>query len=239
MHDIHSHILPGVDDGPENFEDALEIAHTAEQAGIEAIVCTPHYADYRYKSTLEDNLAILDNFKEALRLRGIGISIYPGNEVLITPDIISLLDGNIISTLNNSRYILIEMPVHSKPLYMDDTIFKLRLRGLVPVIAHPERYEWIMKNPKELNDIIDKGCLLQLNTSSLNGFYGSSVRKAARAMVKENCIQLIGSDCHSSKAAYKGYKSDLKLLQKITPECMIEKILHNMEAVIGNQVITI
>jgi protein-tyrosine phosphatase len=237
MYDIHSHILPGVDDGPSSIEDALKIAYAAEQAGVKAIVCTPHYIDDKYKNGSADNLIILDNFRKALEVKRIHIQLYLGNEILIAPDIINLLDMNRISTLNNSRYILVEMPICSKPLYTDDVIFKLRLRGLVPVIAHPERYEWMTRNPEELNNIIVKGCLVQLNIASINGFYGRKVRKTAEALVRENYVHLLGSDCHSSTIIYNNYKTDLKRLRKIASEYTVEKMIQNNEAAINNQVV--
>jgi protein-tyrosine phosphatase len=237
MYDIHCHILPGVDDGPSTIAEAVEIARAAEQAGIQVIVCTPHYIDDNYKSGSEYNLTILNSLKKAIELNSIGIELYLGNEIYITPDIIELLDMNIIVTLNNSRYILIEMPIHNKPLFTDDVIFKLRLRGLVPVIAHPERYEWVISNPKELSNIIDKGCLMQLNTASINGYYGDRVRKAAKTLIMENYIHLLGSDSHSLRIIFNKYKTDLKLLQKIATEYKVKQIIQNTEAVINDQVI--
>jgi protein-tyrosine phosphatase len=237
MYDIHCHILPGVDDGPSNIEMALGMAYAAEQVGIKVIVCTPHYTDDKFKNSSENNLLILDSFKKAIERSGIGIEIYLGNEVHITPDIVKLLDSKNIITLNNSRYILIEMPSHSKPLYTDDMIFKLKLRGLIPIIAHPERYEWVIRNPKELSNIISKGCLTQLNIASINGYYGESVRKAAKTLVRENHIHLLGSDSHSSKIIYSKYHTDLKLLQKISSEHIVKQMILNTGAVINNQVV--
>jgi len=237
MFDIHCHILPGVDDGPANIEEAVEIAYAAEQAGIEAIVCTPHYTDDVYICSSENNLTMLNNLKNAVDLKGIKIKLYLGNEIHITPDMINLLDTFRISTLNNSRYILIEMPVHSKPLFTDDIIFILKIRGLVPVIAHPERYEWVIKNPKELSSIINKGCLTQLNIGSISGYYGNRVRKAAKALIKENYIHLIGSDSHRSRIIYNKYKTNLNILQKIASEYKVKQIIQNSESVLNDQVI--
>lgn len=237
MYDIHCHILPGIDDGPSSINRAVEIAYAAKLAGIKGIVCTPHYIDDIYKNSTVDNLAILNSFKRTVELLGIGIKMYLGNEIYITPDIINLLDKSRICTLNNSRFILIELPIYSRPLFTDDIIFKLKLRGLIPVIAHPERYEWVIKNPKELTDIIDKGCLMQLNIASINGYYGDRVRKVAKALIMENHIHLLGSDSHSSRIIFNKYQTDLKLLQKIVSEYKVKQFFQNTEAVINDQAI--
>jgi protein-tyrosine phosphatase len=214
------------------------MARAAEQAGIEAVVCTPHYIDDCFKNSAESNLVVLNSLKRALELNGIRIEVYLGNEIYITPDIITLLDSKKICTLNSTRYILIEMPFHINPLFTDDIIFKLKLRGLVPVIAHPERYEWVRKNPKELSDIISKGCLTQLNIASINGYYGESIRKVARALAKENYIHFLGSDSHTSRKIYNRFKTDLKLLQRISSERAVNKMIENTKAAMHNQAIT-
>ena len=235
MYDIHCHILPGVDDGPSYIEKAVEMAYAAEQAGIKAIVCTPHYTDDKFKNSSENNRLILNSFIKAIKCSDIRIEVYLGNEVHITPDIEKLLELKNVITLNNSRYILIEMPAHNKPLFTDNVIFKLKLRGLVPIIAHPERYEWVNRNPKELSRIIDKGCLSQLNIASINGYYGERVRKVAKALLKENYIHILGSDSHSSKIIYSKYHTCLKLLEKTSSEYAVKKMIQNAGAVINNQ----
>ncbi|MDF2519788.1 MAG: capsular biosynthesis protein [Clostridia bacterium] len=237
MYDIHSHLLPGVDDGAATIEEAVEITYAAEKAGVKAIVCTPHFMGDSYKSSAANNLSMLSCLREAVEQKGIGIELYLGNEVHINPEIIKLLDAGIISTINNSRYILIELPVLSKPIFTDDILFKLRLRGLVPVIAHPERYVWVMRKPKELSEIIRMGCLIQLNIASISGCYGDAARRAAKALLRENSIHLLGSDSHTSTKIYDSCKADLRLLKKLSSEYKVGRIIENTEAVVYNQVI--
>lgn len=237
MHDVHCHILPFVDDGPSDIEGAVEMVRSAEKAGVESIICTPHYIDDGYKSTVENNVTILEKLKKVIERENIKVKFYLGNEVYITPNIERLLDLRVISTLNNSRYILIEMPIYNKPIYIDDIVFKLRLRGLVPVIAHPERYEWIIKNTEELSDLINKGCIAQLNMASIRGYYGERVKKTAKMLLKEDQIRLLGSDSHSSNKIYSELHIDLKILQKILSDYKMKQILDNNEAVINNQLI--
>lgn len=237
MYDIHCHILPGVDDGVSNIEEAMALAQAAENAGFKGIVCTPHYIDDVYKSSVKNNMEIINDLKKEVKHRKIEIELYLGNEVYISPDITNLLDLGLITTLNNSRYILIEMPIYSRPLYLDDIIGKLKLRGLVPVIAHPERYEWVMKSPKELSYILSKGCLVQLNMASILGYYGNSVKKTAKALLRESCIHLLGSDSHTSHRIYNNNKSEMKLIQRFSSDYKMRQFIQNTEAVINNQLI--
>lgn len=235
MYDIHSHILPNTDDGPSNLEKTMEVIYAANRAGIEGIVCTPHYIDDKYCNSSSDNLIKLNSVKNAIALNDMNIKIYLGNEVLISPDIVDLIEKREIMTLNNSRYILIEMPVHSKPIFTNDIIFKIKLKGMIPIIAHPERYEWVMKSPQDLTDIMKKGCLTQLNISSVNGYYGERVRKIAKALLEEKRICFLGSDSHSSDEIYNSFINNINLLHKIVPTYMLEEMIYNSEAAINNQ----
>ncbi len=235
MNDIHCHILPGVDDGPSCMEEAVMMAFMAEQAGISGIVCTPHYIEGRYCLDSSHNLELLESFERLIGERGIRINIYPGNEVLITPDIIDLMEKKEIATINNSRYILIEMPVHCRPIFTDDTIFRLRCKGLVPIVAHPERYTWIMNNSHNLLDLINRGCLTQLNLCSLNGYYGRQVKKTAKRLLEEGLIHLLGSDSHSADDNYKGHSKNMKLLRKIIPADVVDYLIENSKAVVEDR----
>lgn len=235
MYDIHSHILPGVDDGPSDIEESVRMACMAEQAGMDGIVCTPHYIEGRYDYGASHNLALLDSLRRLLVQRGINIKLFAGNEVFFTYDIINLLERQEIATINNSRYLLIEMPVYCKPVFMDDIIFKLRLKGLVPIVAHPERYEWIMNNSENLADLIRKGCLAQLNMSSINGFYGKSVKKASKMLLKEGLIHLLGSDSHSTDSGYRQFAKSMGLLKKTVSADMVERLIYNTRSVIDDK----
>lgn len=235
MYDMHCHILPGIDDGPSRMEEALRLVRYAELAGIQGILCTPHYMEDGYKSDPEHNRLVLESLKKAMAQRGIAVELYLGNEIYITPDILKLLDKGKISTLNGSRYILVEMPLYSKPLFTGEILFKLRLKGLIPILAHPERYEWIQKSPEDWKQIIDMGCLVQLNTASIQGYYGERIKKNARALLQENQVHLLGSDSHNSGEIYKNHRIYISQIQKMISQRAVKHLFQNAEAVVSNQ----
>ena len=172
MIDIHSHILPYMDDGSKDMEMSLKIAKIYVENGIDKVIATPHYMDgVKYKSNEELRIG-LEALKKELARAGIPLEVYPGNEAYIKPDLIKDLEEKRVSTLNDSRYVLVELPMNEIPIYVEDLIYNLLVKGYVPIIAHPERYTKICEDPNILYKYISMGALAQLNLPSLEGFYG-------------------------------------------------------------------
>ena len=244
MVDIHCHILPNTDDGPTNIEESIDMAKRAEGNGIKVIIATPHYIENEgYKSYLY-NQKILNNLKYELLNRKINIEILLGNEVFITPYIIKLLDNDEITTINRTKYILIELPMFDIPRYVDQTIFSLRLKGLCPILAHPERNLKIIENPNIVYDFIKKGALTQLNLSSLEKGNNDKVGKTAGILLENNMVHFIASDAHCSNkynlsprhayevmSRYAGQKNSVKFLHE-NPK----KVINNEELIIGEPI---
>ncbi len=137
MIDIHSHILPYVDDGSKDMNMSLKIAQIYVENGIEKVIATPHFMDgITYKSKLELEIG-LEALKKELARVGIPLEVFLGNEVYIKPDIIDDIKNDKVTTLNNSRYLLIEMPINEIPIYTEELIYELLVKGYVPIIAHP------------------------------------------------------------------------------------------------------
>lgn len=226
MIDLHTHILPGVDDGAKNIEDSIEIAKWAFENGIKKIFATPHYIEDEGYNNSEKNNKILNELNDKLKNLEIDIEILIGNEVFITPEIINLIDNGEISTLNNSRYILIEFPRLQMPLYIEDIIYELRLRGYVPIIAHPERYTKVIEDPNFIHNLISKGALCQLNLPSLLKIYGEKVKETAEILLKHKMVHFIGTDAHSLKDITKS-NCAIEKLREILNEEEINKLLYN------------
>lgn len=198
MIDIHSHIIPGVDDGASSMRDSLKMAAMAQEQGITAIIASPHYIDGLFCSDCNNNKRILEKLKLEIIKLNIKIDILLGNEIMASYDLPDLIKSGKATTLNNSRYLLMELPFLTLPPYLYNLIFNLRLQGYTTILAHPERNERIMENPGLLLEAIRLGALVQTNASSIVGEHGRQVRKSSILLLKHNMIHFIATDAHSA-----------------------------------------
>lgn len=205
MIDIHCHILPDIDDGAKDMVEAVEMARIAYKEGITQIVATPHYIeDGEYLSEgIDEKVKKLNSI---LKEKEIDLEILAGNEVYITPNMVSLIENKHINTINDTKYLLIEFPFFDIPNYTEDIIFELKLRGLTPIIAHPERNKAISENLNMLIKYIDMGALCQINSGSITGKFGKETMETALDLVKHDMIHVVASDGHSMR----GRKPSLK-----------------------------
>ncbi|EGT3607522.1 capsular biosynthesis protein [Clostridium perfringens] len=199
MVDIHSHIIPNIDDGSKSLEMSLEMLKRAEESGTKKIIATPHF----FKGYWTENYnSVKDKVKELNKLakeNNLNIEIYPGQEVFFNNYILEDFKLGDIGTLGESRYMLIEFPMDK--IYFQkaiDEIYELKIKGITPVIAHPERYVDFINNPEEINQFIDEGYLFQLNGGSLTGLFEKDVKKTAELFLENNLYSFIGSDAHSN-----------------------------------------
>ncbi len=196
MIDTHLHILPGIDDGPETMQEALVLARSLVQEGIRGAIATPHYNDeFPQRSAAEIRWRVAE-MQEELDRQGIRLRVFPGHEALIKPGLIEDIQTGRLSTLNNSRYLLLELWNTDWLPETERTIFMLRAAGITPVIAHPERYRSIQKDPNRLAALQRQGVLAQLTASSLIGMQGNTTRRCAETLLKKGLISCIGSDAH-------------------------------------------
>jgi len=239
MIDIHSHILPNVDDGAENIEESIAMARIYLDNGINKVIATPHYIEGYENSIKENNVIALEKLKEALDKEGLDLKVYLGNEIYISMDIPSLIKEGKVATLNDSRYVLIEFPMIDMPMYTESVIYELLLKGYIPIIAHPERYSSIIEDPNILYELISKGALAQLNLPSLEGKYGEEIKNTAEILLKYNMIHLVGTDAHSKGRRAPYVKKSLDLLIELVGETVFIEITYlNPLKVISNEIIS-
>jgi protein-tyrosine phosphatase len=199
MLDIHTHILPGLDDGAPDLETALDMARIAVADGITAVAATPHFLEGSMENHRELIRQRVIEFQQALDKAGIPLQVLPGAEVYISPETPELLQKGQLMTINDrGRHLLIEFPLQSIPSFAEEVIFKIMVQGITPIIAHPERNVELSKQPERMLALAAKGCLLQINSGSLTGSYGQQVRKTAQLLVQSDLVHLIGSDAHSA-----------------------------------------
>ncbi|MDO8671501.1 MAG: CpsB/CapC family capsule biosynthesis tyrosine phosphatase [Dehalococcoidia bacterium] len=197
MIDIHSHILYGVDDGAQSLEDSLEMARVAAADGIHTIVATPHGIEWSTDCNWPETVGRVKSLQDELNRLSIELKIAPGLEVYLTPGLAKQIDEGSAFPLNGSRYILVEMPMNLFPIYAEQAIFELQLKGLIPILAHPERNAGIQKDYRLLQKLVDRGVLGQVTAASLCGSFGSRTKETARVLLQRNLVHIIASDAHS------------------------------------------
>lgn len=225
MIDFHSHIIFDVDDGSKTIEESVQLIKEAKKAGFQAIIATPHYMeDYyecHYQEIEEKIQAIEQSAKE------IGIVIYHGNEIYTTTHMNELLDNKIATSINGSRYVLFELPMNEKPMNLLEVVYQIIEGGRVPIIAHPERYTYVQKDPNMLVELIEEGVLFQSNFGSITGQYGKQVEKTVKQLLKNNCIHFLGSDVHRTNSIYTRMKEVLLELEKTISKKKIKELTYS------------
>ena len=236
MRDLHSHYLPGVDDGAKDIEITKEMLLNAKDNGVTDILFTPHYIlDSRFTSSRKNNRMIFQIIKRMAK-EEYGINIFLGNEVYINHEILELYKKGEISTLNDSRYMLIEIPMYSKMNDVKSIFFELLNNGIVPILAHPERYTSYYKDYDFFCDLRKMGVLMQINLSSLFGTYGSKAKHMSKKLLKLGIVDFVGSDIHGPNEG----KNELipkaeKKIKKIVGETkFIDITMNNFARVVRN-----
>jgi protein-tyrosine phosphatase len=198
MTDIHSHIIPSVDDGSQSMTESLEILERAEAIGIMAMAATPHIYEPDYTPAKHIEMqSKLDQLRSGAAKKGLKITLHLGYEIYLTETTHQFLQTHDFSYNQTGKYVLIEMPMNVVPPYLLDTIFKLQLAGITPIIAHPERNHECQRKIHLLNRAIDMGALMQLDADSILGGFGNQVRETAKAFVLSKAYHVAGSDVHN------------------------------------------
>ena len=235
MKDLHSHYLYGIDDGAKNIESTRRMLEYASSCGIKDIMFTPHYIkDSEYISNKKHNMEIFIEIKEiALEY---GINIYLGNEVFINSDVVDLIKSGEIATLNNSKYVLVEIPMYSKINNVENMFKDILENGSVPILAHPERYVVYEDHLDFFKELHEMGVLMQVNLPSINGMYGRKAKSMAKKLLKAKLIDFVGSDIHSSheKKYDKIAEAEHKIRRYVGKEEADNIIFNNFDKVINN-----
>lgn len=193
--DIHCHILPGIDDGPESVEESLDMVRMAANDGTSSIFCTPHVYPGVYDTDTESIKLARDELKSMVPN---GMKLFFGGDVRITPDLPERLANQEVPTLSGSPYLLVEFPSQIIPHYTGRLIFNLKRKGLIPIITHPERCAYFAKDFTGLQVLREQGCMFQLTAMSLTKDVVKEVRKITYAMIENGFADFIASDAHST-----------------------------------------
>ena len=201
MVDIHCHVLPGVDDGAETIAESLEMLKKASEGGVKAVVATPHLLRGMYETEFSVREQMTADLQKAADEKGIDIQVKSGVEYYLSPQILEETDKLKELTINNNgKYILVELPMPIVPPGVADIIFGLKLHGITPILAHPERNSRICQNPDILFGLVEKGLITQVNSGSILGKYGREIKKCAEILLTNNLSHVIASDMHSASS---------------------------------------
>jgi protein-tyrosine phosphatase len=193
--DMHSHLIPGIDDGSKSMEDSLMMLRKFEQLGYQKVVTTPHVMSDFYKNTPDIILGGLEKVREAMAKEGLKIKIEAAAEYYLDFHFDDLIKQKKVLTFGQN-HVLFELSFNDEPPRVKDTIFNLITEGYKPILAHIERYPFYINQWDKIEDFKERGVLLQLNINSLSGHYGPPVKKMAEQLIDKGWIDVIGSDCH-------------------------------------------
>lgn len=236
--DIHSHILYGIDDGSKSISESIQILKQQRELGFTDIILTPHYIENsKYCANNNEKAKLLKVLREELQKQNIDVNLYLGNEVYINNNMVELLNTNEIKTLNDSNYILIELPLCTTYKNALDIIYELKINGITPIIAHPERYEFVQKDITKIEEFIEEGALLQANYGSILGIYGNGSKKTIKKLLKKDLITFLGTDIHyQSSKIYNEMDKIMKKITKIIGKDKLEELISiNPKKIIRNE----
>ena len=196
--DIHSHILPGVDDGAKDMDVTKRMLQVAAEEGIDAIVATPHFACGMKRKYTEKRKEIFETVREWWKQEEPNRAIYLGNELLYSEGIVDALEAGTALTMNDTQYVLVEFPVYVDFLYVEKAIRNLQYAGYSTIIAHVERYEHMQERGK-LRALTDMWAYLQVNASTVTGTHGLIAQHRTMRYLKEGLIHFVATDAHSAR----------------------------------------
>jgi tyrosine-protein phosphatase YwqE len=217
--DIHSHILPGIDDGSPDVDTSLLLLRSLSDAGITKFICTPHVIGDMYRNTPETINNALDKLKKACRESGMQTQISAAAEYMLDDYFMELLRKKEPLLTLKKNYILTELSYSASPDNLEQMSFEILTNNYQPLMAHPERYSYYHKNYEAYTRLKELGFMLQVNLLSLTGYYGKHVAKAAKFILENNLADFVGTDLH--------HVNHLKVLTDVKSVALFEKYLGN------------
>lgn len=196
--DIHSHILPGVDDGAKTEEDSIAMAHAAVEQGIHTIIATPHHLNGTFENEKSSILTSVSILQELFVQENIPLTVLPGQEIRLNGNMIEDTEKGKLLTLNQSKYIFVELPTAEVPRYTNQMMYNLQMAGYKPIIVHPERNEMLLEHPSMLYDLVQKGTITQVTAGSITGHFGKPIQKFTQQIIEANLTHFIASDAHNT-----------------------------------------
>ena len=212
--DIHSHILPYIDDGSRDMDMTLEMLRIAQKEGITDMIVTPHYRAGRFKGDSAQIHKLLEEVRELLKREDIPINLYPGTEIYYRSELDEKLEDGTLNTMNGTEYVLVEFSPLESFLYIRNAMEELMGMGYTPILAHAERYQCMCKDIANVRDLKKMGCDIQVNASSVTGDTGFMCKRFVHKLLKEGLVDYIGTDAHNTDSRKPAMKKCADMLYK-------------------------
>lgn len=197
--ELHSHLLPGIDDGIKTVEEGLEVFKNFEKWGIKRVITTPHIMGDFYPNTPAIIMEKRAQMQEEIDKAGIAVELQAAAEYYLDESMLVKLKNNEPLLTFGDKYLLFETSYVNQPFYLLDAIFAMASAGYKPVLAHPERYAFLQDKIQLFDELVNRGVYMQLNMASISGYYGKDAKKLARYMINEGKVHFVGSDCHGPR----------------------------------------
>jgi tyrosine-protein phosphatase YwqE len=216
--DIHSHLIPGIDDGSPDMETSIALLKELEALGYKKIITTPHVKTEYFQNDVTRLDELCASLKRAARFEGIQMQIEVGAEHLLDDGVNYRIKNGLFKTFGDN-YLLVELPFFAPPFGLDGYIFELQLAGYKIILAHPERYLYWLNDFSHFVRLKDSGVLFQLNIISLGNYYGKDVYNLAKKLIDNNMVELLGTDTHSQK--------HIEAIRKSCSSSLLKKLLES------------
>ena len=214
--DLHSHLIPGIDDGSPDLSTSLDLLRRLEEVGYRRLVITPHVMADSYRNSTRTILEGLERLKAAAAEAGIGLELHAAAEYYLDEEFFHRLERGDLLTIGE-RWVLFETSYYNEPLGLEERIYEITARGYRPMLAHPERYRYVRERTAFYGRLREMGVGFQVNINSLGGYYGRDAREKAEWLAERGWIDFLGSDTHGAK--------QVEFLQKTIREGRVERVL--------------
>jgi len=235
MIDIHNHILPFMDDGANDWEQALQMAQRAVDDGIRSVIATPHHANGKYMNEAAEVRARIAVLKDRLDTNGIDLEVLEGQEIRVYDRLLEDMDRGSLLTLGGSRYLLIELPSSSIPRNAEELIYELGIMGTIPIIAHPERCSPIAESPDRLRRLVEAGAFAQLTAQCVSGERGSKLQKISLEMIRTGLAHFVATDAHDTSRRPFVLSQSYACVEKEIGESAVSYLQKNAENLVNNK----
>jgi len=237
MIDLHSHLLPGIDDGAKDDATAVEMARMAYDDGIRCMACTPHIYPGVFENDSDIILSARLRLQAILQEQGIGLQLAYGADTHLVPEMLDGLRSGRIPTLNGTRYFLLEPPHHVAPPHFKDLVFNAMAAGYTPLITHPERLTWSDEHYEDFADLAREGAWIQLTAGALTGRFGRAARYLAEQMLDDGIVHVIATDAHNLTSRRplltEGREAAARWVGEAEAQCMVgerpEAVMNNVD----------